>query len=182
MAAAQRIRFAGLGGQGLVLSSIILAEAAGVYGGKRVVQSQQYGGAIRDTPSQGTVLISEGSVEYPWVTELDVLVALAQSALEAHLPLLRPGGLLIIDPMFVTKVSRTDVELHEIPATAMAEKLGNRRVANIIMLGSLTRLSGIVPYEAMEKAVLARAPKAWIDLNRTALKAGSEMEVQPAAV
>jgi 2-oxoglutarate ferredoxin oxidoreductase subunit gamma len=164
------IRLAGSGGQGLILAGIILAEAAGIYDGKFVCQTQSYGPAARGGASKAEVVISDAEIDYPQAIQPDVLLALNQKSLDTYLGDLKPGGLLMVDATLVPEVP---VERFiAIPFTHMARELGREMVANIVALGSLAAISRAVTLESLEKAVLARVPRGTAELNKQALAAG----------
>ena len=97
MAQQQELRLAGLGGQGIILAGIIMAEAAGIYDGKFVAQTQAYGAAARGGFSRSDIVISDEEINYPKARELDMLLAMSQDAYEENLQYLRPEGILIVD-------------------------------------------------------------------------------------
>ena len=164
------IRLAGSGGQGLILAGIILAEAAGVYDGKFVCQTQSYGPEARGGASKAEVVISDAAIDYPKAIRPDVLLALNQKSLEAFSSDLKPGGLLLVDADLVKEVPASRVLA--LPFTRIARELGREMVANIVALGALAQLTGAVSLESLTAAVLARVPKGTEDLNRRALAAG----------
>jgi 2-oxoglutarate ferredoxin oxidoreductase subunit gamma len=165
------IRLSGSGGQGLILMGIILAEAIGIYDGKFVAQTQNYGPEARGGSSKSEVIVSDEEIDYPKAMQLDLLLAMNQKSCDEFYPDLKPEGLLIVDSTFVTQVPTS--KTFQIPFTRIArEKLKREVVANIIALGALTQLSPIISSKAVESAVLARVPKGTEKLNRDALKAG----------
>lgn len=165
------IRFAGEGGQGMILAGIILAEAACIYGGKTAVQTQSYGPEARGGASKAEVVISSGEVDHPEVLEADVLVALSKEAFKKFSKDVKPGGLIIVDEDKVDSSSVPDAV--RIPITRMAlETTGRIITANTVALGVLVGLKEIVSREAIEKAVQARAPRGTEEMNRQALEAG----------
>jgi 2-oxoglutarate ferredoxin oxidoreductase subunit gamma len=165
------IRLSGSGGQGLILMGIILAEAIGIYDGKFVAQTQNYGPEARGGSSKSEVIVSDEEIDYPKAMQLDLLLAMNQKACDEFYPDLKPEGLLIVDSTFVTQVPTS--KTFQIPFTRIArEKFKREVVANIIALGALTQLSPIISSKAVESAVLARVPKGTEKLNRDALKAG----------
>jgi 2-oxoglutarate ferredoxin oxidoreductase subunit gamma len=169
------IRLAGSGGQGLILAGVILAEAAGLYDGKFVCQTQSYGPAARGGASMAEVVISDAEIDYPKAVRPDVLLAMNQKSLEVYGSDLKPGGLLIVDSTFVLEVQ--EIPDHQrvfaIPFTTIArDRLGKVMVANIVALGALAVLSGAVSVHGLETAVLARVPPGTRDLNQQALAAG----------
>jgi len=91
------IRFSGSGGQGILMAALVLAEAAGVYDGKHVCQTQSYGPEARGGSSQADVVISSKEIDYPKAIKLDMLVAMNQAACNTHFSDLKPDGLLVVD-------------------------------------------------------------------------------------
>jgi 2-oxoglutarate ferredoxin oxidoreductase subunit gamma len=170
MSSRYEIRLAGSGGQGLILAGIILAEAAGVYDGKFVCQTQSYGPEARGGASKAEVVISDAAIDYPKAIRPDVLLALNQKSLEAFSSDLKPGGLLLVDADLVQEAPAHGVIA--LPFTRIARELGRAMAANIVALGALAQLTGAVTLESLEAAVLARVPKGTEDLNRQALAAG----------
>ena len=172
------IRLSGMGGQGLVLAGIILAEAAGIYEGKQVVQTVSYGPAARGGTSRADVVVSDGEIDYPKAIGLDLLLAMSQMACDESASDLKPSGILVVDSQLVTEVNTLRVV--KIPFTRIArEKCGREQMANIVALGSLSRLipampggAGVVSPETLEAAVLARVPKETGELNQRAFQEG----------
>jgi 2-oxoglutarate ferredoxin oxidoreductase subunit gamma len=165
------IRLAGEGGQGMILAGIILAEAAAIYDGKNAIQTQDYGPEARGGASKAEVIIGEGELDYPKVISADVLVAMSQEACDKYASALKKNGLLIVDEEKVGRVPTT--RAIKAPITKLAlETTGRTITANVVALGVLVGLTQIVSREAIEKAVIARAPKGTEDMNRAALLAG----------
>lgn len=165
------IRISGSGGQGIILMGIILAEAAGIYEGWHVSQTQSYGPEARGGSSKAEVVISDTEIDYPKAMKLDVLLAMNQKSCDDYYMDLKPEGILIVDSTFVKQVPVA--RAYQIPFTKIArERFGKEMVANIIALGAITKLTDIVSAKSMEKAVLARVPKGTEKLNRDALNAG----------
>jgi 2-oxoglutarate ferredoxin oxidoreductase subunit gamma len=177
MSTRYEIRLAGSGGQGLILAGIILAEAAGIHDGKYVCQTQSYGPAARGGASKAEVVISDVEIDYPKAIQPDVLLAMNQKSLDTYGSDLKPDGLLIVDETLVPEVFAESFVA--IPFTRMARDLGKEMVANIVALGTLAALSGVVSLESLEKAVLARVPKGTEELNRKALQAGVDAALNP---
>jgi 2-oxoglutarate ferredoxin oxidoreductase subunit gamma len=167
------IRLSGSGGQGLIIAGIILAEAAGIYDGKFVCQTQSYGPEARGGASKAEVVISDEGIDYPKAIKPDLLLAMNQKSCDVYFFDLKPTGLLIVDSTYVKQLPTTRAV--EIPFTQIArEKLGSELVANVIALGALATLSGVVSLKSLEAAVLARVPPGTEELNRKAVEAGIE--------
>jgi 2-oxoglutarate ferredoxin oxidoreductase subunit gamma len=171
MAKRYEIRLSGSGGQGIILSGIILAEALGLYGEKSVAQTQSYGPEARGGASRAEVIVSDEEIDYPKAIKLDLLLAMNQKSCDEYYRDLKDDGVLIVDSTFVTQVPTS--KAIQIPFTKIArEQFRKEIVANIISLGAITEFMDIISPKAMEAAVLARVPKGTEKLNRDALKAG----------
>jgi 2-oxoglutarate ferredoxin oxidoreductase subunit gamma len=172
------IRLSGSGGQGLVLAGIILAEAAGIYGGKNVVQTVSYGPAARGGTSRADVVVSDQEIDYPKAMGVDILLAMTQMACDESTSDLKPAGILVVDSQLVTQVTYPRVV--KISFTQIArEKCGREQMANIVALGALSKLipaipagAGVVTTESMEAAVMARIPRGTEKLNKLAFEEG----------
>jgi len=173
MAQRFEVRLSGSGGQGLIMAGIILAEAASIYDGKFVCQTQSYGPEARGGSSKAEVVISEEEIDYPKAIKPDLLLAMNQKSCDAYFFDLKPTGTLVVDSTFVKQLPTTRAVA--LPFTQIARtELGKEMVANIVALGALTKLTGIVSLKSLEAAVLKRIPKGTEELNRRALEAGIE--------
>lgn len=167
------IRLAGEGGQGLILAGLILAEAAVMYDGKNACQTQSYGPEARGGASKSEVVISDEEIDYPKVIAADVLLAMSQEACDKYYHDLKKDGLLIVDSVHVQRVPTS--KAIKVPITKIAEEVTGRSItANVVGLGLLAGLSGVVSREALEKAIADRAPRGTVEINLKALAAGFE--------
>jgi 2-oxoglutarate ferredoxin oxidoreductase subunit gamma len=174
------MRLSGSGGQGLILAGKIIAEAAVIYDGKNAVQTQSYGPEARGGASKAEVVIADGEIDYPKVLDLDLLLALTQVSCTKYSKDLKTGGTLIVDSGLVKDLPKGDYTLYQAPITEIAvKKIGKAVVTNIVALGILTKIAGVVTEEAVRKAILARVPKGTEELNMKAfdegLKAGADL-------
>jgi 2-oxoglutarate ferredoxin oxidoreductase subunit gamma len=155
------------------LAGAILAEAAGVFEGKEVVQTQSYGIQARGGASQSSVIISDQRIKYPEVLEPDILLCLSQEAYQRYAPALRNEGVLIIDQDLVSPNSeRRDICTYALPFTAEAEKMDRRILANVIALGALATITGAVMIESLAEAIPRRLPERNVSLAMGALNLG----------
>ncbi len=169
------IRISGEGGQGVILAGIILAEAA-IEDGKNVAQAQAYGPESRGGATKSEVIISDQEIDYPKASSLDLLLALTQEACDKHRQDLKEGGMLVVEASRVATVPQGGYLVHRLPFLGTAqETAGKALFANIVALGAVVALSGVVSREAMERAVLTRAPKGTGEQNLRALAAGFEL-------
>jgi 2-oxoglutarate ferredoxin oxidoreductase subunit gamma len=166
----------GVGGQGVVLSGILLGTAATLFEGKQAVQTQSYSSELRGGSTRAEVIISEEPVTDPQVRKPDILIALAEDALSKYIHRIKPKGLLVIDSDLVKGAKPGDYEILAIPATSIADKeMGNIVVANLIILGALLKKTGLLSVEAMEKAIEVSVPKKAITLNLNAFRRGLQL-------
>jgi len=173
MAGRYEIRFSGAGGQGLILAGVIMAEAASIYQGIQAVQSQSYGPEARGGASKSEVVISDEAIDYPKATRVDALLALTQEACDKYSHDLKEGGVLLIDSDLVKTQPKGNFKVVSFPIINTAKnEVGREIVANIVALGAMVALTEVVDKENAEKAVLARVPEAFIELNRKAFQLG----------
>ncbi|MDJ0794118.1 MAG: 2-oxoacid:acceptor oxidoreductase family protein [Woeseiaceae bacterium] len=166
-----QVRFGGVGGQGIVLVARLLGIAASLFDGKEAVCTQSYGPEARGGAAKADVVISDDAVDYPFVTEADALAVLFQDAYTKFRPQMRPGGTLIVDADLV-RLSDEETNAIVIPAIKIAEGLGSKIVANIVMLGCLVGSTGIVSRESVEEAIRSTVKEHVLDLDLKALDAG----------
>jgi 2-oxoglutarate ferredoxin oxidoreductase subunit gamma len=175
MAERYEIRFSGAGGQGLITAGIILAEAAAIIEGKSALQSQSYGPEARGGASKSEVIISDGPIDYPKATIVDACLAMTQEAADKYANGIKKGGLLLLDDDFVKKEPAGDFIVYRLPIMRMAkEDIGRAIVANVIALGAVIGMTGVVSREAGEEAVVRRVPPAFKELNQKAFSLGYE--------
>ncbi len=172
-----QVRISGFGGQGVVLAGMLLGKAASLFDGKEAVFTQAYGPEARGGACNADVIIADSTIGYPLVSEPNVLVTLFQEAYAKFRPTLAPGGLLIIEADLVHP-DKDDTECLGLPASAMAEELGRRIVANVVALGYLIGRTNVVSREAVEKAIETTVKPKTIDLNIRALGAGIDRAAQ----
>lgn len=165
------IRLAGEGGQGMILAGVILAEAAAIFDGQYAAQTQSYGPEARGGASKAEVIISHDPIDYPEVISADVLVALSQEACDKYASNLKKEGLLIVDQDKVGRVPVTNAVRAPITAKAV-EITGKVITANVVALGVLVGMTGVVSKDAIQKAVIGRAPKGTEQMNLDSLEAG----------
>jgi len=177
----ERMIISGFGGQGIMLMGRLLAYAA-MLEGKNVAWMPSYGPEMRGGTANCTVLISEEEIGSPIVSHPKTLIAMNQPSLDKFEPNVNEDGLIILnDSLIERKLSRNDVNVIRIPADDIADKLGNSRAANMVVLGAYVKKSGVVKMEtifkALEKALTGRNQKL-MDINKKALKQGAELVKQ----
>lgn len=172
------IRFAGVGSQGLVSASVILAEALGIVRDFEVVQTQFYAASIQGGASCGDIIFGREKIIFPWVLKPDVMVALAQDAVRAHAAAMRSGSRVLVDDLMVTDLSMFDpaVSVYRAPLMSIADELGVRKCTNIVALGAFAQLTGFVTLDEMAEAVAARAPGR-PEINQEAVKRGFDAQI-----
>jgi 2-oxoglutarate ferredoxin oxidoreductase subunit gamma len=168
------VRLGGSGGQGLILAGLVLAEAAGIYDGREVAMVQSYGPEARGGASKAEVVISDTQIDYPLCTHVDLLLAMSQEAADLYCWDLSPTAWIVVDADLVRHPPSS--RAIALPFTVSArDKLRNVMVANVVALGAIAELTGIVSHRAVEKALMARVPSGSEPLNRKALHLGQRL-------
>jgi len=169
------MRLSGSGGQGLILAGIILAEAA-ILDGKNAIQSQSYGPEARGGASKAEVIISKDEIDFPKVQKPEYLLALTQVAADKYMETVREDGVIIADSEIVIPSTVKAKKIIQIPILKTAtEVIGKSLVANIVAVGAITEITGVITKESVEKAVLSRVPRGTEDLNKKALEEGYKL-------
>jgi 2-oxoglutarate ferredoxin oxidoreductase subunit gamma len=167
------IRIAGFGGQGVILSAVVLGKAASIYENGFATMTQNFGPEARGGACSAQLIIADSPVLYPYVTHPDIMFIMSQEAYNRFANELRPGGTLIIeeDLVRVSNLDR-DKKVYSIPATRFAEDLGKRMVLNSVMVGFFTAVTNLLSAEAVRKAVFDSVPAAFRELNLKAFEKG----------
>jgi len=171
-----QVRFAGLGGQGIILMGEILGEAA-VLEKKYVGQTSSYGAEARGSACRSDVVISDSWIDYPEVTEADVLGCMSQGTYEQNKAKVNAArGVIFVDTQMIKPDPSIAIKHIPIPATEKALKdLGNRMVANMVLLGAVVKAVGLVREEFLIRALTHRVPSSFLELNKKALALGLEL-------
>ena len=169
------IRIAGFGGQGVILSAIVIGKAGCIYQDGYSTMTQAFGPEARGGACSAQVILSDSPVLYPYVTRPDILVVMSQEAYTLFSPQLKDNGILIIEEDLVRIGEHpSGTRIYSIPATRIAEELGKKMVLNIVMVGFFGAVSGAVDPDALRQAVAASVPEAYRELNLKAFDRGFE--------
>ena len=169
------IRLSGFGGQGIIRSGEIVGKAAVLYDGRYATFTQSYGPESRGGACAAQVAIADDPVElsYPHVIDPSILVVMSQGAYNKYVPIFRRDGLLVVDDSLVELDEAAEgLQVIGIPATRLAEGLGRRIVANVVMLGFMAAVTDVASPEALKQAVLDSVPKGTEELNERAFDTG----------
>ncbi|MFQ5866797.1 MAG: 2-oxoacid:acceptor oxidoreductase family protein [bacterium] len=173
----EEVIIAGSGGQGIMFAGTLLAHAA-MEEGLNVTYFPSYGAEMRGGTANCTVIISVENIGSPVVTNPSALLAMDGGSLERFASKVKKGGLIIVNSSLSKKEIRIDgVEVSKIPATQLAEKLGDSRVTNMVILGAYINRRKVVSLErTMEslKKVLGEGREDLLKLNKEALRKGEE--------
>lgn len=153
------IIIAGFGGQGVLFCGQLLAYA-GMDEGKEVTWIPSYGPEMRGGTANCTVVVSDEEIGSPFVREPQAVIAMNRPSLDKYEDLVKPGGVLVVNTsMTDRKPVRTDVKVIEVDANAEAEKLGDQRMANMVLLGALLANLPVLPVESIQKSLKAHLPE-----------------------
>jgi len=172
MAKRHEIRLCGYGGQGIILAGHIIGQAASIFEHNHATFIQDYGPEARGGTCRADVVVSDERVLYPYIEAPSVLVAMSQAAYDKYHPENHRDAVVIIDSDLVKPRQVRGRKLLTVPASRMAEELGRAAVANTVMLGFLTAVTGIISVKAMKESILALVPKNSEELNTKAFERG----------
>jgi 2-oxoisovalerate ferredoxin oxidoreductase beta subunit len=170
------VRIAGFGGQGVLLFGEMLAEA-GLDAGLEVSWLPSYGPEMRSGTSNCHVRISRQPIDSPLVTAPTVLVAMNEPSLRKFDRSVRTGGWIIYDgDEFPTDCEREGVQVLALPFTRLADAMGDKRAANMVMLGAVLEMAGVLPQASIDAALrrLIKNPR-WVELDERAIARGREL-------
>ena len=144
------IRIAGFGGQGVILSAIIIGKAGCIYQPGYATMTQNFGPEARGGACSAQLILSDTPVLYPYVPRPDILVVMSQEAYGLFAPQIKDEGILIIEEDLV-RIGElpAGVRVYSIPATRIAEELGKKMVLNIVMVGFFGAITQVLDPEAL---------------------------------
>ena len=176
------IRIGGFGGQGVILAGIIVGKAASIFDENEAVQTQSYGPEARGGASKCEVVVSDSEIDYPKVQSPDILVAMSNEALIKYIVDLKDEGTLIVDPGTTDIedvrdfIDQHNIKVYEAPATKTAnDEIGLKIVANIVMVGAITKITGVISENAAIEAIKDSVPAGTEEKNINAFKAGYDL-------
>ncbi|MFB6290654.1 MAG: 2-oxoacid:ferredoxin oxidoreductase subunit gamma [Candidatus Bipolaricaulia bacterium] len=171
----KEIRFGGFGGQGIISAGNITGKAASIYEDKNAVLIQSYGPEARGGACSADVVIEDEKIDYPQITVPEILVLMSQEAYEKYSGEIKDDGIILLDEDLIEETDHPEgVRQFKVPATKIAEDLGHKIVANVVMLGALVATTEVVREEKMKESVLSSVPEGTEDLNERAFESGLE--------
>ncbi len=170
----QEVVFAGFGGQGILSMGKFLAYA-GMEANLNVSWLPSYGPEMRGGTANCGVILTDEAIGSPVVTRATSVVVMNRPSLEKFEHMLESGGLMIIDSDLVNRsAERTDIEVIRIPAQTLAERLGNKKAANMILLGALVKRTEIVSLEVLLRSIQAHGKAEFFQVNKRAIEEGAQ--------
>ena len=167
--------FAGFGGQGVLMMGFTLAHGA-MSAGYHVTFLPAYGAEVRGGTANCTVAVSDEEIASPIASKPDHLVVLNAPSLYTFQNRVVPGGFIFLNSSIISvEPTRHDIQLFKIPSSEMAEKLGNPRTANTVMMGAFLKKTGLVPPDIFLGSlaeVMGSKKKSIIEINRKSFSAG----------
>jgi 2-oxoglutarate ferredoxin oxidoreductase subunit gamma len=173
--ARQEIRFAGFGGQGLLLAGILLGRTAALYAGKQAAQTQSYGTEARGGASQCNVVIDDQEITYVGVVNPDVFVVMSQEAYDKLIGEVKEGGLVFYDSDLVKVKENPRLRQIPIPSTSAAKGLGKQMVANVVMLGAMIEGAKTLDGGQVKTCLKESVPPGTEELNLRAYDLGRSL-------
>lgn len=167
------IGLCGFGGQGIVLSSVILGTALVTKCDLYAVQTQSYGSEARGGQCQAELIVDSKPIASPVSESKDILLCMFQDAYNRYISSVKPDGMLVVDSSLVTSFTRPLARTFQVPATEIAVNLGNRMAANMVMLGFLAEATGLLGLDALKEMVCETVNERFLELNMKAIEAGA---------
>jgi len=174
----EEVIVAGYGGQGILFMGTVLANAA-MEEGLEVTFFPCYGAEIRGGTANGGIVISDKKIGSPVVTRPTSVIIMNEPSYDRFFPCISSGGTAIINSSLIKNVSEKCAKIVKVPASQLAEALGDIKVANMILLGAYLKEIGIVPLDSAIKSlhvILKGKKKGFIGINEKALRLGTSDE------
>lgn len=163
------VRFAGAGGQGVILASVLLAKGYGLGENYNISQTQSYGPEARGGACKAEVVISDEDIDYMKVDTADVFIALNQIGFDKYIDTVKKDAIVLINS---TLVESDNPDYYRIPATDIAEEMGKPFVVNMVVLGALTKLLPKIHFDTVEEEIKKNFAASIAGLNITAYRKG----------
>ncbi len=170
--ARHEVRFAGFGGQGLLLAGIILGKTAALRSGKHAAQTQSYGTEARGGASQCNVVIDETEITYVGVLHPDIFVVMSQEAYDTLIGEAKEDALVFYDSELVRIRESGKLKHIAVPSTMKAREMGKQMVANIVILGAMVEGTKILDPELVKTCLKESVPQGTEDINLRAFDIG----------
>jgi 2-oxoglutarate ferredoxin oxidoreductase subunit gamma len=172
------IIFSGFGGQGALFAGQLMAYTA-LDLDKHVTWFPSYGPEMRGGTAHCTVIISDEEIGSPMITRPDVAVVMNLPSLDKYEPLVKPGGVLVVNTSLVDRdAKRKDIDVVKVPANEIAEEMGETRLANMILLGALLEQLPILPAKQVADSLGRHIPehrRSLLEANLKAMKRGASL-------
>jgi len=168
------ILITGFGGQGIVLAGQIVGKAASLIDHKESTLTQSYGPEARGGSCSAQVIISDAFIHFPYVRRPDILVCMSQGGFDKYAAAIKETSIMIVDQNLVNPGQIPCGGCFAIPATRMAEELGRKMMANIVMVGFFTAITRAISLDAARSTVTGSVPKGTEALNLAAFDKGHD--------
>lgn len=173
--AISEIRITGFGGQGVILCGYIIGKAASIFNDQHGTLTQSFGPEARGSACSAQVIVSDDRISYPYVTFPNFLIAMSKDGYLSHKDKIAKDCVIVYEKDLVPLEKHgPNVKTFGVPATRFAEELGRKIVLNIVMLGFFGAVSGLLPKDALRKAVESSVPSGTEELNLKAFDKGYE--------
>ena len=168
------MRLCGFGGQGVILAGFVIGKAAAVVEGRHATLNQSFGPEARGSACSAQVILSDEPVTYPYIRQPDILFAMNQDAYNLFAGTTREGGLLLYDDSLVTPDPGSSLRAVGVSATRIAEELGKRIMANMVMVGLFTAVTGLITADSAREAIRSSVPAGMDAVNLAGFERGYE--------
>jgi 2-oxoglutarate ferredoxin oxidoreductase subunit gamma len=173
------LKFSGFGGQGIIRMGMITGKAASLYDSRNATMTQSFGPEARGGACSAQLVVSDDPILYPYLTRPAILIAMSQEAYYRFEPELDPSGILLLEEdLVLAHHPRAQIRQYSVTATRIAEEMGNRMFANMVMLGFMSAITEVVPLKALQDALPGLVPDRFIEKNLKALARGHKLGLE----
>lgn len=174
--------FAGFGGQGILFAGKVLAEAA-LIEGREVLWIPSYGPEMRGGTASCIVIVADRLIGSPVVDRADHAVVLNPPSMAHYTPLVADGGLLVVNTTLIeAEPGRDDIDVVEVPCTALARSAGDDKLVSVVALGALVGRRRFVEPQSVHRALeilLGTKKPQLVEMDLAAFDAGYEAGLEP---
>jgi len=166
------IRVSGFGGQGIIFLAFVTGKAVAIGEGRHATLNQSFGPEARGSACSAQLILSDEPIDYPYIRHPSIVISMSQEAYSKFHTELEPGGMLLIDEDLVHLDANEEAQVLSVPATRIAEGLGRRIAANMVMYGFLSAVTGVVSKDAAREVIKQSVPPGSEELNLNAFDQG----------
>ncbi len=172
------IRICGMGGQGVIMSGLVLGRAVSIYEDRWSTMIQSFGPEARGSTCSAQVLVADVPIAFPYVRRADIFMAFSQAGYDRYIDELGEGGVLIYESDLIVPDRRVPDQVRRIgvPASRMVrDAFGTAVMFNMVMIGQLVAATGLVSAPAVQQSIVTSVPEGTTEMNCAAFDLGFQL-------